>query len=228
MLQAKRTSTAWQRAFKAKTTWQTAIKCIAPINAWEMRETRLEELLGRKFHFRWLCFSVSKKYEWKIASENISHAKRTTVQKHENKTKYASSRNTKISQKKLSKSLKMASGTHRLDWKILRNIFHFTGFSGKNGDRVLARSWKTLEFEDEIREALKCTSHTITFNLNLSRKQEMRDSLFLWSGERKPTGTVFGRSMSAHSTIRRQFWRKVSQPRWLLQHSWDSDERWMV
>ena len=47
MLQAKRTSTAWQRAFKAKTTWRAAIKCVAPINAWGMRETRLEELLGR-------------------------------------------------------------------------------------------------------------------------------------------------------------------------------------
>jgi len=47
MLQAKKTSTAWQRAFKAKTTWRAPIKCVAPINAWGMRETRLEELLGR-------------------------------------------------------------------------------------------------------------------------------------------------------------------------------------
>ena len=44
---SQKTSTAWQRAFKAKTTWRAAVKRVAPINAWGMRETRLEELLGR-------------------------------------------------------------------------------------------------------------------------------------------------------------------------------------
>ena len=56
--EAKRTSTAWQRAFKDKTTWRAAIKCVAPINAWGMRETRLEELLGRNVYLSEYFFDV--------------------------------------------------------------------------------------------------------------------------------------------------------------------------